>query len=63
MVGPKYQIMPDTKKKRNDRPMTDAPINEMKSIKLLRQKTPEAMVKILYGIGVKAAIKTARRPC
>ena len=54
---PNFQMSHPTRKKRRPRPMTEASMNMPK----LMWNTPAARVKILYGIGVKPAVKTAQK--
>lgn len=56
IFSPNFHIKADTKKNRADRLTVEA----IRKTKKLILKAPAAMVKTLYGIGVKPAIPTAQ---
>jgi len=56
--GPNFRNKAATAKKRRERLSVEA----MRKSKKLSLKTPEAMVKILYGMGVNPARKTYQKP-
>ena len=55
--GPTTRSRPATRKKRPARPRIEAAMNTGRPM----PNTPAAMVKILYGIGVKPAVNRARK--
>src|SRR3989344_5774292 len=55
--SPKYLEIYATAKNRSPLPIMDA----MTKVRRSMRKSPAAMVNILYGIGVKAAVKIARK--
>ena len=57
MDSPKKYIRAATAKNRADRPMAEATKNSMKS----EETAPAVIVNTLYGIGVKAAVRTAMK--
>jgi hypothetical protein len=58
MLGPNFRNKPATKKKRRERLTVEA----TRKRKILSLKTPEAMVKTLYGMGLKPARNTYQKP-
>jgi hypothetical protein len=56
--GPNFRNKAATMKKRRERLIVEA----IRKSKTLSLKTPEAMVKILYGMGVNPARKTNQKP-